>query len=610
MAQNNHVEIPAGQYTRADFTALRAHLNRIPVDRIADLYYTEDDLELLRLPDAAALRRRLEDLRDELVARASDANPHLSAALREARSSARWSKAAIDYLVRAADQQTLAPRRTDPISMWFRSRVAQILKNEGVTNLGELLSLINERGSVWWRPIPRIGAGKAAAIVAWLQKQAGSLGAIDEKALLPVIRTVRPDVVVLSPENTVLVPFERIALPEILSGRYGINRNHSFCLVSAHNDLEAIETYLYKFRAQDKTRRAYQKELTRFLLWCIYERRQPMSSALVEDCEAYKDFVANPPEHWIGKKTLRFGPKWRPFAGKPSEQSQRYAIQAIRTFFAWLVKVRYLLGDPWEPVSDPRVAKPLTSMQIQKALPGALWDKLVNVLDALCDESDEVLCARYKLRGAAAAISMSGQFRLARATLLLLGDGGLRREEAANVSRKNLRPTHSAPDLWELDVLGKRYKWRTTYLPMRAIAALEAHWRDRELDFSFGMQDVPLLAPLVIPNTAAAQNKKKKNKVYGFSADGIYQVVRASLDRICADPTIALEEWERQILQQSGPHAFRHTFGTTAAAAEVPVDVLQKAFGHASLQTTTVYIQAEKTRSIEELGKFFRTTLK
>ena len=606
MAQNSIVEIPASHYTRADFTALRAHLNRIPLERIADLYYTEDDRELLRLPDGAALRRRLDDLRDELVQRATDANPHVATSLRDARSSARWSKTAIDFLVQAADRKASAPRRSDPVSMWFRSHIARALKNEGVHILADLLGLINGRGNVWWRPIPRLGAGKAAAIVAWLQRNSESLGQIEAVALLPISVSVRSDMIVLSPDDPVLVPFERIKLPSQLSGSNGINRNTTFCLIQACNDYEAIECYLFKFRAQEKTLRAYQKELERFLLWCIIERRRPMSSVLVEDCEAYKDFLSSPTEHWIGPKALRLGPKWRPFTGSPSEQSQRYAIQSIRTFFAWLVNVRYLLGNPWIVVSDPRVAKPLTSIQIQKALPGALWCKLIDVLDTLCNEPDDSLCARYRLRGVAATMSMSGQFRLARAALLLLGDGGLRREEAANASRKNLRPTQSASDLWELDVLGKRYKWRTTFLPTRAIDAIEAHWRDRHQDFSFGMQDVPLLAPLVVPPTIAALNRQALHNGHGFTPDGIYQVVRATLDRICADPTIDLEAWERQILKRAGPHAFRHTFGTTAAAGEVPIDVLQKAFGHASIQTTTIYIQAEKQRSVDELGKFFR----
>ena len=35
MAQNDIIELPAVRYTRADFTALRAHLNRISLDPIA-----------------------------------------------------------------------------------------------------------------------------------------------------------------------------------------------------------------------------------------------------------------------------------------------------------------------------------------------------------------------------------------------------------------------------------------------------------------------------------------------------------------------------------------------------------------------------------------------
>lgn len=75
--------------------------------------------------------------------------------------------------------------------------------------------------------------------------------------------------------------------------------------------------------------------------------------------------------------------------------------------------------------------------------------------------------------------------------------------------------------------------------------------------------------------------------------------------RIADDQTLDLDNFEREKLRSCGPHAFRHTFGTQAAAGRVPLDVLQRVLGHASLQTTTIYVQAEKQRSIEELGKFF-----
>lgn len=605
MAQHNNVEIPVARHARADYTALRAYLNRIPLERIADLYYGEDDRERLGLRNTADLRHRLDDLRDELVHRASDANPALSEALQRARQSARWSKAAIDYLVQAADRQDSAPRHADPVSMWLRPRIAALLKGEGARTVGELIGLINGRGHGWWRPIPRIGQGKAAAIVAWLRRHATGAGSIDESALAPPLLASPTDIVVLAPERPVLVPFERIGLPEALSGTHGINRNASFCLIYARNDLEAIEAYLYKFRAQEKTRRAYRKELERFLLWCIHVRRKALSSTLLEDCEAYKDFIADPPPEWIGAKAARLGPRWKPFAGKPSAQSQRYAVQTVRTFFAWLVDVRYLGGNPWAAVGDPPVARTLHPLQIEKALPADLWAKLIEHFDALCAESDAQLRQRYRLRGASTGISLSAQFRLARAALHLLGDAGLRREEVAGAMRNRLRPLRDTPELWELDVLGKRNKWRTTFLPMRAVEALRAHWTDRALDFSFGMQETPLLAPLIVPRIAPAMQRHGTQRRNGFTPDGIYQVLTRALIRIGEDPTLDFDPWERALLLDAGPHAFRHTFGTTAAAAGVPVDVLQRVFGHASLQTTTVYIQAEKRRSVEELGKFF-----
>ena len=145
---------------------------------------------------------------------------------------------------------------------------------------------------------------------------------------------------------------------------------------------------------------------------------------------------------------------------------------------------------------------------------------------------------------------------------------------------------------------------------LQAIAALEAHWADRELDFSFAMADLPLLSPLVTPPTSTALRKHLADdggrKESGFSPDGLYQVIKTGLRRIAQNDSLPLTPWERAILIQAGPHAFRHTFGTQAVASEVPLDIVQHLLGHASLQTTTIYVRAEKVRSIQEMGKFFR----
>ena len=121
----------------------------------------------------------------------------------------------------------------------------------------------------------------------------------------------------------------------------------------------------------------------------------------------------------------------------------------------------------------------------------------------------------------------------------------------------------------------------------RAVAALAAHWADRELDFSFGIADLPLLSPLVTPATRTAQQKHLTpagtRRESGFSPDGLYRVIKTALARLAEDETLELADGERAHLRQSGPHAFRHTFGTQAAVSDVPLDVLQRVLGHASL---------------------------
>ena len=62
---------------------------------------------------------------------------------------------------------------------------------------------------------------------------------------------------------------------------------------------------------------------------------------------------------------------------------------------------------------------------------------------------------------------------------------------------------------------------------------------------------------------------------------------------------------ERRQLGQANAHALRHTFATESVADEVPVDVVQKVLGHASMQTTTIYVQAEKQRVLEEIAAYY-----
>ncbi|CAG9187391.1 phage integrase family protein [Cupriavidus pinatubonensis] len=613
MAQHNLVAADTPRYTRADFTALRFRLNRIPTDQILARVYDEDALHAAGIETAAQLEARLDALRDHLVERVCLSNPYLSASLADARRFNRWPKSAIDYLVRAADQDFSAPQPHDPVSAWLRPIVFRPLRQEGIQTVAQLHSYIALRGRRWYLPVPRLGAGKARAIERWLQAQAATLGP------LPVGDTLRTDGVELGQDGACpLVPLDQVErIIPALDGHDGRNRAPGYCMIAARDDLDAIHAYLSRYRDRDKTARAYQKELERFLLWCVGVRRLALSSVGTDDCEDYKAFLAQPDPGWVGPKAARTSTRWRPFVGALKPESQRYAVLVLRGFFAWLVGVRYLGGNPWLLVADPLTVRREAPIAVEKALPGRLWEALIRP-DGLLDQ----LCVQW----ASAPVSVpltakdaeapGAQYRLVRAAVLLLGCSGARREEAARALRGHLKPVPEQAGvpagLWELALLGKRSQWRTVFLPARVIAALRAHWADRGHDFEQADSALALLSPVVVPSTPTSRAKHLSLKTgepvltgMGFSPDGLYQLLTTMLRRIAGDATLPLAEAERDLLRHVGPHALRHTFATHAVAHEMPADVLQRLLGHASLQTTSLYVRAERARGLSAVAKLY-----
>ena len=612
MAQHNNIAETVREYTRTDYAALRYRLTRIDAAAIMRLY-TEEDLASRGIQSQSELMKWLDELRDHLVERARLVNPKVSSTLDDARSRNIWTKGVMDFIISAGEQNHAKPKLQDGISVWFRPVVFRTLAAEGLHTLQQLKTWIEARGSGWYRPIPKLGQGKAQAFERWFAAHHLTLGKLNR---LP--DTVSAAQLELSPlKSQAPIPLERVgAISRTFDGSQGLNRNSSFCLISARNDLEAVHAYLYKFRGRDKTLRSYQKELERLLLWCVLVRRIPLSSMLTDDCEAYKTFISAPSEDWTGTKTRRNSPHWRPFEGPLSAESQRYAVQVIRTFFEWLLRVRYLGGNPWVTVSDPLVAEKELAMDIDKALPRKLWESLA-MADGILDRA----CARYSTGAgqpakgyqAKSAETPGAQYRLARAIIFLLGHTGIRREEASFATREHLKPIAEQADkgngLWELAILGKRKKWRTVFVPPRVVSALRTHWADRGHDFDVATSRQYLVSPVVVPNTPHAQEKHleglAKLSGNGFAPDALYRVVKNTLLRLADDDEVHLSPDERNLLRRAAPHALRHTFATYAVSKDMPTDVLQRWLGHTSPQTTAIYVRAERARGIEEAEKFF-----
>ncbi|HET9643601.1 MAG TPA: hypothetical protein VFP68_09650 [Burkholderiaceae bacterium] len=141
-----------------------------------------------------------------------------------------------------------------------------------------------------------------------------------------------------------MVPLERLQLPPGLDGRAGRFRAPAeLCTLQASNDLMAVREWL-NAHASPHTRRAYQREAERLLLWCVLELGRPMSSLTVADCQRYREFLKDPQpaERWCGPRgTPRWSHAWRPFEGPLTAAAERHALVVLKACGAWLVQQHY-----------------------------------------------------------------------------------------------------------------------------------------------------------------------------------------------------------------------------------------------------------------------------
>ncbi|WP_250476035.1 site-specific integrase [Caballeronia sp. GAFFF1] len=611
-------------YTTNDITALRAYVQRIPPAVIARNYYNPDEDAHAATP--GAMERHLTKMLDTLVALAIAHGPtaladHLRASIWQ---HGRPKLTAVTYrmMTDAAHLAALPPHPDHAVGAWVRPRIARRLKGEGIDTLGELVAFCNRRGASWWRSIPRIGPGRARAVVsglrrqqAWLQRTVEADVNSMEQDGVPLVAahlvevTPAASVTESGPgsgpgggprresrlkERLTLAPLERLAVPHALSGADGENRSTVFCYIQAKHDLDAVRAYLNRCRDQPATLRAYTRELERFLLWAVVLRGKALSDLRVDDCEAYKDFLKSSDPRFVGDRFPRHSPRWRPFAASTdgsASLSQRYTIRVLRTAFNWWVDVRYLAGNPWKAINDPAVIKRASPMRIERGLTAGLWRKLRDELDARSTEGSAT------------------QWRVVRAVILLMGDSGLRREEAAVAHRENLRPsfygTFDRP-VWELTLVGKGQRERTVPVSAATPEALRMHWADRRKAFDSGEAGAaskgPLVAPVIIPWTDASRRRHRawtsndaaEGYEIGYTADALNRLIgRMSAELVKTADALDLDD--RIWLGKANAHAFRHTFGTRSVASDVPVDVVQKVLGHASLQITTIYVQAQES---------------
>lgn len=516
--------------------------------------------------------------------------------------------AALQALARLEPLLARSPDPDDPVALWFAAALARRLEGAGLKTLQDLVRAANALGPRWHRRVPGLGAARAAGVLDWLRPASTRWGEpLQDAAQAPRQRSAVQRraalAAVLAPPRFALVPLERFAAPSRLAGgasapgRFATRMpNH----LGATDDRHALEAWLLQYADQPATLRAYRKEAERFYLWCLLERGKPLSSVDSVDCAAYRDFLRHPPPGWCCDGVVpRDDDAWRPFRGPLQPASQRAALVVVQALFDGLRDANYLVGNPMRAVST-KAALPAARIGTERSFGEREWRFVRERLDA----EEAALAAQ---RGSAAA---APQRRL-RLVLELLAGTGLRLAEIASASTAALRCERLPGlklDAWLLTVQGKGGKRREVPLAEDLRTLLARHHADAAARGPLP-DPVPLVCTLAAapPAWSATTDGRlalaqPSHGPQALGASGLYRMLKRFFTRIAAEAH-AVDGLDAARFQAASTHWLRHTFARQGAAAQVPVEVLQQALGHASLATTTLYLSTERVRMVQELER-------
>lgn len=479
------------------------------------------------------------------------------------------------------------PTAADGVSAWFAPEVAERLERAGLVTLYALVQHINGVGLRWWARVPGIGSVTAARIVEWLKQHEPSVRmSVGHHVAVKRSRLKAEQLNTVVAKATSIVPFEKFLLPTELDGSNGRFRSFTDCQLDATNDYQAIAAWLRSKHdpngtGRTATLRAYRREAERLLLWAILERRKPLSSLAVEDADAFKLFLSNPPPHWCGPRHhQRWSPLWRPLEGPLSAAALRQAVVILRSLFNYLVRTNYLTGNAFAAVSLPRNSG--RTLGSRRALTFGQWDALEARLDEICDT------AVGRRRARAIRWLYSTGLRLSELVAARCG----------HLQHVDYRLPDGTEDAgWLLEVVGKGDKVRQVPVPDRLMQELQDELRNHALSSNVldeSNRELAILCRIVDGEPRA------------ISGSGVSKAIKAELAR-CAS---TMDEKDAQQLRRASAHWFRHTHGSHALngrpgeGGAVPLQIVQNNLGHASLGTTSIYLTTERDSRLAAMKRF------
>ena len=484
------------------------------------------------------------------------------------------------------------PVLDDWVTAWFSKTIADRFLVARIYTLADLHERMRVKGFRWWKDVPRLGVKGAERTTAWLQGYEATLGPVPLKARKPLRQQNAVELFRHRENSLAIVPMELLELSTELSGAVGKNRDPAGAQISARNDIEAIAAWIEARSGSPHTARSYRKEGERMLHWAVKERGKALADISVDDCMAYRNWLGMlgrtdpaqwpyniPQDQWIGKRnTPRTDEAWRPFDGPLSLASVKQSMVILRGMFLWLVQARYFVNNPWDVVNKKpaRGIEDTRDIELTRVLSESQWKFLMEHI-----------------------ASMDGGPEKARLVfvLLLAYSTGMRLAELVDAKLKHLYSMPLSGRLgqrWMLRVQGKGDKLRAVPMGADVHAALQVYLASRGLAPSPAENDpgTPLIAHI------------QENKA--LSASALYKLLRDAFKAAAEVMRMRGHAEDAKQMVKASTHWIRHSRGSHLALAGMPLPLIQHLLGHASLNTTSIYLRNNEETlylALEELER-------
>ncbi|WP_298151167.1 tyrosine-type recombinase/integrase [Flavobacterium sp.] len=500
------------------------------------------------------------------------------------------------------------PTLDDALAAWVDGTLARRLAENGFVSIASVIDMINTRGNTWYKDFPRIGVIAAQQIAGWLNCE--PVQAVLNKPVTIRARLNRTErkglpVSALRTRQFGLVPMEILHLPEELSGKNGLFRSLDNFEKHA-DDVAMIQSWLNT--KSGLTRKAYQSEAERVLLFAVLELRKSFSSLTAEDLHRYKTFLgslavedehANPiawpfhqsREFWISDRPFsRSDPRWKPFAGALSPVSQQRGLTIIKTLYSFALNCGYLRYNPSATLSHK--VQSYTVSQAQERV--FTIDEIRYLIEFV--DSD------YRLQ-----VGLD-HYERTRFLFLYLYLTGLRISELAFARVSDIKPVYARGAFtgdYRMQVKGKGNKVDEFVLSEQAILCANRYLKHCDKP-PIGMNDTSdyLVGTLNQKGAGVPRNKNFSRNLHDIITSFLSAAAKPLKQEITElvgksnsganqeNLSVKISYLRGMVnhFEHGSAHWFRHSFGTHWIAADASVQSVQHKLRHKSISTTLLYI--------------------